>query len=188
MAIITEEQHIEMLEKKADGSFMIKYPKIKSKSGVTFDEHLEDYMAHWHKVQTIEVTTDVAQIDITNLSNLNNIFIKADFVNAISNTTANYIRLKINDLSSSGDYSRFLHFMAVTYSTSIELGAISNTAPSNLRSYVFAIDNKYGFELSRPELPIDIFKWRNNSKVEKLSFYVDKTLVGKGTTIEVWRR
>lgn len=39
---ITEEVHFEMLEKKADGSFKAKYPKIKSKSGVTFDEHLAE--------------------------------------------------------------------------------------------------------------------------------------------------
>ena len=40
MANITEEVHFEILEKKADGSFKAKYPKVKSKSGVTFDEHL----------------------------------------------------------------------------------------------------------------------------------------------------
>lgn len=42
MANITEEVHFEMLEKKADGSFKAKYPKVKSKSGVTFDEHLDN--------------------------------------------------------------------------------------------------------------------------------------------------
>lgn len=40
MANISEEKWIEMLEKKADGSYIVKYPKIKSKSGVTFDELL----------------------------------------------------------------------------------------------------------------------------------------------------
>jgi len=44
MANISEEKWIEMLEKKADGSYIAKYPKVKSKSGVTFDEHL-DYIA-----------------------------------------------------------------------------------------------------------------------------------------------
>jgi hypothetical protein len=42
MANITEEKWIEMLEKKSDGSYTIKYPKVKSKSGVTFDEHLAE--------------------------------------------------------------------------------------------------------------------------------------------------
>src|SRR5690554_4827748 len=42
MANISEEKWIEMLEKKADGSYIAKYPKVKSKSGVTFDEHLAD--------------------------------------------------------------------------------------------------------------------------------------------------
>jgi len=42
MANISEEKWIEMLEKKADGSYIAKYPKVKSKSGVTFDEHLEE--------------------------------------------------------------------------------------------------------------------------------------------------
>jgi len=39
---ITEEVHFEMLEKKSDGTFKAKYPRVKSKSGVTFDEHLAD--------------------------------------------------------------------------------------------------------------------------------------------------
>lgn len=43
MANISEEKWIEMLEKKADGTYIIKYPKVKSKSGITFDEHLADY-------------------------------------------------------------------------------------------------------------------------------------------------
>jgi hypothetical protein len=42
MANISEEKWIEMLEKKADGSYIAKYPKVKSKSGVTFDEHLAE--------------------------------------------------------------------------------------------------------------------------------------------------
>lgn len=42
MANISEEKWIEMLEKKADGTYIAKYPKVKSKSGVTFDEHLAD--------------------------------------------------------------------------------------------------------------------------------------------------
>jgi len=42
MANITEEKWIEMLEKKSDGSYTIKYPKVKSKSGITFDEHLAE--------------------------------------------------------------------------------------------------------------------------------------------------
>lgn len=40
MPNITEEKWIEMLEKKADGTYIAKYPKVKSKSGITFDEHL----------------------------------------------------------------------------------------------------------------------------------------------------
>lgn len=43
---ISEEVYFEMLEKKADGSFKAKYPKVKSKSGITFDEHLADYIHH----------------------------------------------------------------------------------------------------------------------------------------------
>lgn len=42
MANISEEKWIEMLEKKADGSYIAKYPKVKSKSGITFDEHLAE--------------------------------------------------------------------------------------------------------------------------------------------------
>ncbi len=42
MGNVTEEKWIEMLEKKADGNYVAKYPKVKSKSGVTFDEHLAD--------------------------------------------------------------------------------------------------------------------------------------------------
>lgn len=46
MPNISEEKWIEMLEKKADGSYIAKYPKVKSKSGVTFDEHLAESMPH----------------------------------------------------------------------------------------------------------------------------------------------
>ena len=47
MPNITEEKWIEMLEKKADGTYIAKYPKVKSKSGITFDEHLDnDTSAH----------------------------------------------------------------------------------------------------------------------------------------------
>ena len=42
MGNVTEEKWIEMLEKKSDGNYIVKYPKVKSKSGVTFDEHLAD--------------------------------------------------------------------------------------------------------------------------------------------------
>ena len=42
MPNITEEKWIEMLEKKADGTYIVKYPKVKSKSGITFDEHLAE--------------------------------------------------------------------------------------------------------------------------------------------------
>ncbi len=44
MGNVTEEKWIEMLEKKSDGNYIVKYPKVKSKSGVTFDEHLADDM------------------------------------------------------------------------------------------------------------------------------------------------
>ena len=46
MPNISEEKWIVMLEKKADGTYIAKYPMVKSKSGVTFDEHLADYMPH----------------------------------------------------------------------------------------------------------------------------------------------
>jgi hypothetical protein len=46
MANITEEKWIEMLEKKADGTYIAKYPKVKSKSGITFDEHLAESAIH----------------------------------------------------------------------------------------------------------------------------------------------
>ncbi len=44
MGNVTEEKWIEMLEKKSDGNYIVKYPKVKSKTGVTFDEHLADSM------------------------------------------------------------------------------------------------------------------------------------------------
>ena len=42
MGNVTEEKWIEMLEKKSDGNYIVKYPKVKSKSGVTFEGHLAD--------------------------------------------------------------------------------------------------------------------------------------------------
>jgi len=50
MGNVTEEKWIEMLEKKADGNYVAKYPKVKSKSGVTFDEHLADNAAHQNRL------------------------------------------------------------------------------------------------------------------------------------------
>ena len=57
MPNITEEKWIEMLEKKADGTYIAKYPKVKSKSGVTFDEHLADY-ATLDKAGHVKAETD----------------------------------------------------------------------------------------------------------------------------------
>ena len=50
---ITEEVHFEMLEKKSDGSFKAKYPKVKSKSGITFDEHLAESTQQAHLAKNI---------------------------------------------------------------------------------------------------------------------------------------
>ena len=57
MANISEEKWIEMLEKKADGSYIAKYPKVKSKSGVTFEGHLADY-ATLDKAGHVKAETD----------------------------------------------------------------------------------------------------------------------------------
>lgn len=77
MGNVTEEKWIEMLEKKSDGNYIVKYPKVKSKSGVTFDEHLaeeasQNELGHikfedvgiWQKIDEIIVSTAVAQVDI----------------------------------------------------------------------------------------------------------------------------
>lgn len=53
MANISEEKWIEMLEKKADGSYIAKYPKVKSKSGITFDEHLAENETQAHLARNI---------------------------------------------------------------------------------------------------------------------------------------
>lgn len=42
MANISQEVNIEMLEKLPDGTYKRKYPKTRSDTGVTFDEHLAD--------------------------------------------------------------------------------------------------------------------------------------------------
>ena len=42
MAEISQNVNIEMLEKLPDGTFRRKYPKTRSDSGVTFDEHLAE--------------------------------------------------------------------------------------------------------------------------------------------------
>ena len=57
MASISEEKWIEMLEKKADGTYIAKYPKVKSKSGVTFDEHLAE-KASLEKLGHVKAETD----------------------------------------------------------------------------------------------------------------------------------
>ena len=67
MGNVTEEKWIEMLEKKADGNYVAKYPKVKSKSGVTFDEHLADYVqfkgSSWTKIESITIPTSALEIE-----------------------------------------------------------------------------------------------------------------------------
>ena len=63
MPNITEEKWIEMLEKKADGTYIAKYPKVKSKSGITFDEHLakiatSTQLGHVKAGQNITIDSD----------------------------------------------------------------------------------------------------------------------------------
>ena len=43
MANISQNVNIELLEKLPDGTYKRKYPKTRSDTGVTFDEHLADY-------------------------------------------------------------------------------------------------------------------------------------------------
>ncbi len=76
---ITEEVHFEMLEKKSDGSFKAKYPKVKSKSGVTFDEHLADNTPHDGFVVPISHLNESSIKHITESgSNANGSYIKFD--------------------------------------------------------------------------------------------------------------
>ena len=60
MANISEEKWIEILEKKADGSYIAKYPKVKSKSGITFDEHLADDVASKTEYGHVQIGTGLA--------------------------------------------------------------------------------------------------------------------------------
>lgn len=46
MAEISQSVNIEMLEKLPDGTYKRKYPKTRSDTGVTFDEHLAEYVSH----------------------------------------------------------------------------------------------------------------------------------------------
>lgn len=46
MANISQNVNIEMLEKLPDGTYKRKYPKTRSDTGVTFDEHLAESMPH----------------------------------------------------------------------------------------------------------------------------------------------
>ena len=46
MANISQNVNIEMLEKLPDGTYKRKYPKTRSDTGVTFDEHLADDVIH----------------------------------------------------------------------------------------------------------------------------------------------
>ena len=76
MGNVTEEKWIEMLEKKADGNYVAKYPKVKSKSGVTFDEHLADNVTQAHeplfekyreKVVTLSGTSPTINLSLGNV-------------------------------------------------------------------------------------------------------------------------
>ena len=64
MANISEEKWIEILEKKADGSYIAKYPKVKSKSGITFDEHLADYASFKNNIEAIRYVDEKMELKI----------------------------------------------------------------------------------------------------------------------------
>ncbi len=68
MGNVPEEKWIEMLEKKADGNYVAKYPKVKSKSGVTFDEHLAE-KATQNEYGHIRLQ-DIPSPNITNIEDL----------------------------------------------------------------------------------------------------------------------
>lgn len=51
MGNVTEEKWIEMLEKKSDGNYIVKYPKVKSKSGVTFEGHLAENVQQFENLE-----------------------------------------------------------------------------------------------------------------------------------------
>ena len=63
MANISEEKWIEMLEKKADGTYIAKYPKVKSKSGVTFDAHLAEMATQTNGAHGIRVNETLGYIE-----------------------------------------------------------------------------------------------------------------------------
>ena len=75
MPNITEEKWIEMLEKKADGTYIIKYPKVKSKSGVTFDEHLTESTQNAHLAKNIGIEDTAGNFTATDVEGaLNELF------------------------------------------------------------------------------------------------------------------
>lgn len=69
MGNVTEEKWIDMLEKKADGNYIAKYPKVKSKSGVTFDEHLAEKATKTELGHI--VLSDVIPIELDDIKSIN---------------------------------------------------------------------------------------------------------------------
>lgn len=107
MANISEEKWIEMLEKKADGSYIAKYPKVKSKSGVTFDEHLAD-KANPH-------STNKTHVGLSNVDNVKQM--------PISGGVLENYREKLTTVSASGG------------SINLSLGNVFVHTPSGNRTY-----------------------------------------------------
>ena len=134
---ITEEVHFEMLEKKSDGTFKAKYPRVKSKSGVTFDEHLADDVSQGdiphkglggsisHATDTGTVTTPhTRQVNASHDSVASGIYSQ---VNASSASVASGIRSQVNASSAS-----------VASGTYSQVNASGDSVASGLRSQVNA--------------------------------------------------
>ena len=67
MAYISQEVNIEMLEKLADGTYKRKYPKTRSDSGVTFDEHLVDAQLKHDDLKYSELTVSATNRDVEDI-------------------------------------------------------------------------------------------------------------------------
>lgn len=204
MANVTQEVWIEDLEKLPDGNFKRKNHIAKSKSGVTFDDHLAEDMMHWKLVDRVTTSTNAVQIDIPIPQNYNEI--KVVMKNVFGTVNNFGVALGFNNVKSSS--YRFMRITGTSvYSNngnSIEMGASTdfgvNSNNNMCNIHLFNHPNTY------PSAIIDLFTitstpthnlvsirgvFRVMQKINTLNIKTTvpaDSLISAGAVFEVWGR
>lgn len=215
MGEITQESHFEMLEKLPDGNYKAKYPKVKSKSGVTFDEHLVDYALLKDEYETNKIIWDdkvawkllstytqatqsssdiVLEFDIPSWVKELKI-ICSNLLSPVTSGQGN-IYFTLNGLFVADQYQIYKDGAAMVkaYRTQTYLGNNNATIPGTITNHIHIPYNG----MSRMEINDTIFNyagvpeygkqtaiWNNTQKVTKIRITISAGLK-QGATFRMW--